>query len=137
MGILLPQVGARSGYHGGEELAQDAVFVQAGHRGQAGLDALAQLFLHPFALLGQGGVEARVEQGYDVLRYTCVAHQRGFDIGLAERKTQLLEVTCIGAQHADGACIQVGREHQLIEVVALHLATPGLREQRLKTRLDA
>ena len=133
----MPQVGAGRGDDGRKELAQDAVVVQAGHRGQAGFDRLAQQLLRGVAVARRLRIETRDEQVNQALRNCRVAVQRVFDISLAEGKTELPEIPRVGAQQHDGPRIEPGAEHEAVQIVTLHFAAPGLDEQRLEALPDA
>ena len=133
---FLPQVGACGCGDGSEELAQYPVVIQAGNICKTGFDALAQALLRRLPILSQARIETGIEEGHDGLGNRCVPVQGSFNVGLAEGEAELLEVTGVGAQHADGPRIEIGGEHQFVQVVAFHVATPGQRKQRLESLLD-
>ena len=136
-GRFLPDIGAQRGHHGSVELTQDTVFVQTGDNAEIGFNLLGPVRLTFLAGRHKRRVKAGLEQLDNGLGNGRVFVQGGFDVVLAEAKTELLEVACVSTQHADGARVQRAAQHQLVEVIALDLAPPGLAEQGLKARLDA
>ncbi len=132
----LPQVGAQCGQHGGDKLAQDAVLVQTGHLSQGRVNVLLDLVLYCGTVAAVRGVETGHEQFDDGLRNAGILVQCCLDVALAEGKAQLFEVAGVGAKYGDGAGIQAGDQHQLVQVVALDLTAPGGCKQGLKAVLD-
>ncbi len=55
-------------------------------------------------------------------RDRSMTHDGGLDVGLAEREPNLAEVPGVGTHHLHLARRQLGREHQAIQPVGLHLA---------------
>ncbi len=130
-------VGAQRGLDGAQELAQHTVFFQTGHVGQSGFQRLHLGADALGARIRLRRVEADGEQLGQALRDRGVLVECFFDVALAEREAQLLEVTHVGAQHGNGAGIEFGGEHQAVERIALHLLTPDRVEQFFEAELEA
>ena len=122
----LPDVGAQGGLHGGQKLAKDAVFVQAGNVTQSGFNRLHLLLLQGSPVTHQGGVEPEHKQVGKGLRDQRVFVQGRFNVALAEGKTQLLEIAGVSAQHGNAAAVQGRSQRQLVQVIAFDVSRPSL-----------
>ncbi len=93
---------------GGYKLAQDAVFVQAGHLGQLRSRCCCASACSRCARSSSSAGSKRVMNSAAMAWASCgVVAQRGLNVALAVGKTQLFEVAGVGAQHGDGARVQM------------------------------
>ena len=114
----------------GEERAEDAVLVQAGHGVELRRDRVGEGpgvgGADGAVAVGDVGIDGRVEPGLEQPHERTddrrVAGQRRLDVALAERQADLAQVLGVGAEHVDLAGREPARHHELVQPVALELA---------------
>ena len=129
---MLEVIGAGRREQQAEEAPQDAVLVEARHvvEGAGDLSDECRLLTRIDLLRVEAHLEEVDEQPHDV----DVRGQRGRDVGLAERRTDLAQVRGIGPEHDDLAPGQAGGQDEPVEGVALHPAGAH-RSERFLERL--
>ena len=109
----LVEVGAHRGADQAQELAQDAVLVQARHRRQRAFDARADRLLGRLArrlMTGlRSGLKRRWKQLEQVARHAGVAVQRVGDVAQPERRAELAQEGGVGPQRRDLAPVGARR----------------------------
>jgi hypothetical protein len=134
VGVDLEGVGAQRGPDQGEQAAQDAVLVEAGHVVEVGLDQLDQVGDQPLAVAAGGrvGREPGLEQAVEVGGDVGVGGHRRLDVVGAEGGAGLAHVAGVGPQHGDRPPRQPGQEHEAVEPVVLHVTPPDADERLLE-----
>ena len=135
VGVGLEVVGAQHRAHDRQEVAQDAVLVEA----LDGVDALLELArdrLRSVVVTRARGVEAGVEQLDERARDVGVGEQRLLHVAVAERGAGLAQVPGDRTQDGDVAPAQAGAQHQPVETVVLHVAVPDAGERLLEALAD-
>ena len=134
----LIEIGADRRLHGVDEVAQDAVLVEAFDLLQRGFDRLHEPRLARLALVGRGEprVEARVEQGHHVGGDGGVLDERRPHVVLGIGHADLPQEARDGADERDVAPHQAGGEHERVVAVALGAAGHDGQETRLQPLLE-
>ena len=124
-GVRLIEVGAHRGDDQVEDLAQDAILIEAWHIGQGALDALADRLRRRLALsLGEGPtrIETQVEELDEIARQAGVPVQGIGKIAQPEGRLELAQVGAIGAYGGDLAPVRARRQDQAVEAVVVGVA---------------
>ncbi len=135
--LALEIIAAYGSEDGSQELTQDAVVIEVGHVVQClqdlrfkrtGLYRIVEIALR---------VEASEEEFEQLAGNAGMGGQRLFNIGLAEGKTGLPQIFGIGTQDGDFAPVELGGQHQPVEVVALGRTAQHMTERVLENAADA
>ena len=127
------EIGAQRGQHGGTVQPQDAIIIDAGHIGQAGIDARQHISLRR-AAIGHIQIETRGKQRHQLLRDRRITleriHRRHHAIGNAG----LPQIAEPGAQQGSFPGIQPAGQDQRIEAIIFLGARQHIRQRRGRPR---
>ena len=113
-------VGAQRGIDEGQQRTQCAIIVEARHPVERLDDRGMRVGLDTCSVADDTRVEARREQRRQLAADRRMANQRGFDVLLAEGKSDLAQVPRVGAEDLDLAGGHAGEQHESVESVDLH-----------------
>ena len=133
--IRLVEVGAHRGRDEVQELAQDAVLIEARHGGKRGLDAGADRRLRLPAggrIEAAGGIEPQMEELQELAGERGMAVQRVGEVAQTEGRAELAQVGRIGPEHGNLAPVGAGADDQAIEAVVVGLAAEDGAEALLQ-----
>ena len=131
----LIEVGAHGGIDQVEDLAQDAVLIQARHAGERALDAQPHRRRGRLPLLRAHlacGIEAHMKQLEEIAGDAGVAGQRVREVAHPERRGELAQVGGIGPERGRLAPVGAGRDDQAVEPVVVGVAAQHCQKAALE-----
>ena len=123
--VALVEVGAHGGFDEIEDLAQDAILIQARHAGERAFDPLAHGGCGRLPVLGAElavGIETQVEELEQIAHEAAMARERIGEVAQAERGAELPQIGAVGTHAGRLAPVGAGTDHQPVEAVVVGLA---------------